>query len=367
MESEDKVPGIASPPNHVSLTPPPEPVPDQKGQEDRAREDFFRGAASEQEVAHADAEAAAKRLTPPKTFGEALWGFMKALGGFFMFMITVAMQILSVLLMIAAWGFLVGLLFLPLIISPHGKRILGEQVHTFFKDLTDWLDGFFSVMIPYHLQPPTDAHKKDPGETGKKFSWNVNLCAYSLQSRRYVPVFSDPKNWTAKENFSRYVEVPVVSARELASWSVKGVPLETIVFEMLAANTTAKEALFGLPHEQSTMLCMHQFHHPELDFERRICVLTRDNHFHVLVNPELHGYAEEAHAFIVKERSRACHEPFLKSRRPVLDVRFIIDAPATEDERHRPMAIRTIMDDPAESLAFQMRWEEMQGGAYECK
>lgn len=368
MEEEPKV---ETPPKHVELTPPPEPVPDA----DDATERFFRGAASEEEVARAD-DAAARRLTAqqqkPSSFFGALWEFLRALWGFstvvvFGFVFP-ALASLSVVLITVT---VIAFMFLTLVASPYGKIILkNSSIYEFAKDLSDLITDFHRRIDNVPRIPVSERHP-DRDRLSDRITWDIKFCDYSLESKTNPLFFEKYRNtsanWTAKERLRRYGETPPVSARELDSWSVRGTPLWTIAGIMLESNQTANETLFGLPHEQSRMLCMHQFKH-SFDFERRICVLSRGPvgaPAQVLINPVLKGFSDEESAMIVKERSRICEGPFLKSRRPVLDVQFTIDVPA-ENERHRPVVVRTIIDDPVEALAFQMRWQEMQG-IYECK
>ena len=381
MEEEPKV---ETPPKHVELTPPPEPVPDA----DDATERFFRGAASEEEVARAD-DAAARRLTAqqqkPSSFFGALWEFLRALWRFSTFVVFgfvfPALASLSVILITVA---VIAFMFLTLAASPYGKIILkNSSIYEFAKDLSDLITDFNWRVGGVPRIPKSELSKSrqangaiwisdpEPCAQPDRITWDIKFCDYSLESKTNPLFFEKYRNtsanWTAKERLRRYGETPPVSARELDSWSVRGTPLWTIAGIMLESNQTANETLFGLPHEQSRMLCMHQFKH-SFDFERRICVLSRGPvgaPAQVLINPVLKGFSDEESAMIVKERSRICEGPFLKSRRPVLDVQFTIDAPS-ENERHRPVVVRTIIDDPVEALAFQMRWQEMQG-IYECK
>lgn len=368
---EEEEPKVETPPKHVELTPPPEPVPDA----DSVTERFFRGAASEEEVARAD-DAAARRLFAQQqkssSFFGALWEFLRALWGFstvvvFDFVFPALTSLLVVLITIV----LIAIMFLPLAASPYGKFILkNSSIYELAKDLNDLFMDFHR-RIDNVPRIPVSEHHPDQDRLSDKSTWIIKFCDYSLESKSnhwHLESYRNTSaNWTAKERLRRYGEVPPVSVRELESWSVRGTPLWKIAGIMLESNQTANETLFGLPHEQSRMLCMHQFKH-SFDFERRICVLSRvpvGGPAQVLINPVLKGFSDEESAMIVKERSRICEGPFLKSRRPVLDVQFTIDVPA-ENERHRPVVVRTIIDDPVEALAFQMRWQEMQG-IYECK
>ncbi len=359
---EEGEPKIATPPSHAELTPPPEHVPDDKDDE---TEKFFKGAASEEEVAHADG-AAAKRILAQQqkrsTFLGALWGFLKALLRFLL-------EALVSLSMIVVAITLIASMCLAIIASPSGKLVFKDTgLHELAKDLSDVILDFRRIMTGVPRIPVSERARDRLSDLR---TWTIKFCDYSLESRSNVRHFESYRNvsirWTVKERLRRYVEVPPVSPLELDSWSIRGIPLWTIAGIMLESNQTANETLFDLPHEQSRMLCMHQFKHT-FDFERRICVLSRGpggGPAQVLINPVLKGFSEEESAVIVKERSRVCEAPYLKSRRPVLDVQFTIDAPS-ENERHRPTVVRTIIDDPTEALAFQMRWQEMQG-SYECK
>jgi hypothetical protein len=146
---------------------------------------------------------------------------------------------------------------------------------------------------------------------------------------------------------------------EIVTGFIRGASVQDIVTAMIIANQTKHHPSVEELHENNRMLCMHQFDH-KLGFERRLCVMRTSvdpDMYLIMHNPELLGTSEEDSAVTILEQSNTCRSFVMKSRRPVIDIRFAVGAGLKR--------VRTIIDDLHEASSFQMRVEEMLG-VYKC-
>lgn len=110
------------------------------------------------------------------------------------------------------------------------------------------------------------------------------------------------------------------------------------------------------------MLCMHELMHG-LPEDRRICVLHRSRtaaDYVPMLNPELKGYAELDSSEIIAEHPVVCGRSIhARKRRLVVEVGFLYPM---KDTNH---AMRLLLDDKDEAMAFQEQWDQLRG-VYNC-
>jgi hypothetical protein len=108
----------------------------------------------------------------------------------------------------------------------------------------------------------------------------------------------------------------------------------------------------------SQMACMHEFQHGR-PRSLQVCVLRRvhGGQMTPMLNPSLRGYSDENASAVVMESSLYCFgHAVAKLRRNLVDVDYVTLT---------GHSVRVLLDEPAESHAFQRLWEEMRG-TYEC-
>ncbi len=131
------------------------------------------------------------------------------------------------------------------------------------------------------------------------------------------------------------------------------------------ANTLA-EHLSARAYEGRGTLCMYELQHG-LKEDYRICVMQRNSdHFVLMVNPELKGFAEADTSEMVAERSVVCgRRVHARRRRIAVEISFAFPWPAAGNVPDRYIRVRSMLDDKDEAFAFQQHWDVMRG-MYNC-